>query len=300
MEQKLTHRDFIKSLPQDVRRDLIRKSDIQGLAHLAGHWGAILLVGWLIAIQVPYWQFLMLPQGILIIFLFTLLHETCHRTPFEKVWLNKAVGAVCGFSFGLPPEWFRYFHFDHHRYTQDPEKDPELSSPKPETLWQFIRHVSGLHIWKAHAQTLFTNATGRCSDSYVPDTGRDKVRREAQLMIAAYLLIAGGAIAFEWTVLLYVWIIPILLGQPFLRLYLLAEHGRCPYVSNMFENTRTIFTNRLMLKLAWNMPYHAEHHALAAVPFYQLPNLHKLTAPHLQVTQPGYARFHRDYVASLT
>lgn len=299
MQQKLNHRDFIKSLSQEQRRDLIRKSDFQGLIHVAGHWGLILFIGWLIAIQVPYWQVLMLPQGILIIFLFTLLHETSHRTVFEKVWLNKAVAVVCGFGFALPPEWFRYFHFDHHRYTQDPQKDPELSAPKPETVWQFILHLSGLPVWKSHLQTLFRNALGRCADSYVPETGHDKVRREAQLMIAAYVLITICAVAFGWVALLYIWLIPVLLGQPFLRLYLLAEHGKCPQVTNMFENTRTTFTNRLVLKLAWNMPYHAEHHALAAVPFYQLPRFHKLTAPHLHVTQNGYAGFHRDYITGL-
>jgi len=299
MQQKLDHREFIRALPQDRRRALIEKSDFQGLIHVAAHWGLILLLGWLIAIQIPYWQVLMLPQGILIIFLFTLLHETSHRTVFEKVWLNKAVAVVCGFAFALPPEWFRYFHFDHHRYTQDPEKDPELASPKPETRWQYILHVSGLPVWKAHISTLIRNALGRCADTYVPDAGRDKVRREARLMIAAYILIVAGSVALGTTVLLYVWLIPILLGQPFLRLYLLAEHGKCPYVTNMFENTRTTFTNPLMLKLAWNMPYHAEHHALAAVPFYKLPEFHKLTAPHLQVTERGYGRFHENYLAGL-
>lgn len=29
-------------------------------------------------------------------------------------------------------------------------------------------------------------------------------------------------------------------------------------------------------KLAWNMPYHAEHHAWPSVPFHFLPFVHKL------------------------
>ena len=87
----------------------------------------------------------------------------------------------------------------------------------------------------------------------------------------------------------------LLLGQPVLRLYLLAEHGRCPFVANMFENTRTTFTNALVRRLAWNMPYHAEHHAWPVVPFHRLPDLHVMTAPHLRVTAPGYAAFTVDY-----
>ena len=75
----------------------------------------------------------------------------------------------------------------------------------------------------------------------------------------------------QTAVLLWVWIIPALLGQPFLRLYLLAEHGCCAFVANMFENSRTTFTGPLVRFLAWNMPYHAEHHAFPTVPFYRLP-----------------------------
>ena len=62
-----------------------------------------------------------------------------------------------------------------------------------------------------------------------------------------------------------------LLGQPFLRAYLLAEHARCPHVANMLENTRTTFTTALVRLIAWNMPFHAEHHAYPAVPFHKLP-----------------------------
>ena len=66
--------------------------------------------------------------------------------------------------------------------------------------------------------------------------------------------------------------LPVLLGQPALRLYLLAEHGDCPRVANMFENTRTTFTTAMMRFLAWNMPYHVEHHVYPQVPFYRLPD----------------------------
>ena len=72
-------------------------------------------------------------------------------------------------------------------------------------------------------------------------------------MIAFYAAVLLLAFWFKAMVLLYVWIVPALLGQPFLRLYLLAEHGRCPLVANMLENTRTTLTNWLVRKLAWNM-----------------------------------------------
>ncbi|TIT85032.1 MAG: fatty acid desaturase, partial [Mesorhizobium sp.] len=118
-----------------------------------------------------YWPVLMLPQGILIVFLFTLLHETVHRTAFETQWLNDAVARLCSLAIALPADWFRYFHFAHHRFTQDPQNDPELAFPKPETLRQYIVHVSGLPVWWGHFKTLYRNASGRCRDSYVPSKG---------------------------------------------------------------------------------------------------------------------------------
>ena len=96
-----------------------------------------------------------------------------------------------------------------------------------------------------------------------------------------------------------IWVLPAVLGQPFLRLYLLAEHGRCPFVANMLENSRTTLTNALVRWVAWNMPYHAEHHSWPGVPFHRLPDLHELTRAHLGQTENGYARFHRKYVGAL-
>ena len=199
----------------------------------------------------------------------------------------------------LPADWFRYFHFAHHRFTQDPEKDPELAFAKPATLGQYVRHVSGLPVWWAHAKTLVINATGRCRDSFVPPKGHDKVRLEARVMIAAYAAIVVACIVLRTPVLLFSWILPALIGQPFLRLYLLAEHGRCPYVANMLENSRTTLTNIAIRKLAWNMPYHAEHHAYPGVPFHRLPEFHGMAQSHLKQVENGYARFNSKYVSEL-
>ncbi|HVI88283.1 MAG TPA: fatty acid desaturase, partial [Dongiaceae bacterium] len=229
----MDHRRLVAGLSIAERNRLTTKSDRPGLLHLAGHLGAIAACGVLIALRVPYWPLLMLPQGILIVFLFTLLHEAIHRTPFASSWLNDVVARFCSVALALPSDWFRAFHFAHHRFTQDPENDPELAGPKPRTRWQYLRHVSGLPVWRSHVRQLFINATGGCRDSFVTAKGQAEVRTEARLMILFYGTLAGLSVYLRTPVLLYVWIIPALLGQPFLRLYLLAEHGGCPHVSNM-------------------------------------------------------------------
>ena len=241
----------------------------------------------------------MLPQGFLIVFLFTLLHEAVHKTPFATEWLNDWAARMSGFLLVLGADWFRYFHFAHHRYTQDPENDPELAEPKPETVLQYVVHVSGLPVWWAQAKGMVMNALGRGKAAYIPARGEARVRREAAAILALYAMLAVLSVVFRTDVLVRVWIVPALIGQPFLRLYLLAEHGRCPFVANMLENTRPTATNWIVRRLAWNMPYHAEHHSYPAVPFHRLPDFHAIVEAHLKETERGYVRFNVKYVEGL-
>ena len=289
------HLAVIAALAPDLRDDLTRKSSAKGLAHLAGHLGAIAVCTVLIVLQPPFWYLLLPVQGVLLTFLFTLEHEATHRTPFAQDWLNDAVGRLCGLVLVLPFLWFRYFHLAHHRWTNQPGNDPELASPKPETWPQWLGHVTGLPYWAAQVRLMARLTLGRERQPWLPATAMPRIAREARGMAVLYLVALATLARSD--VLLWVWIVPMLLGQPFLRLYLLAEHGNCPFVANMLENSRTTFTNRLVRFLAWNMPYHAEHHSYPTVPFHQLPALHAAISAHLKMTSPGYIAFTRDWLA---
>ncbi len=293
----MNHTEFLAALPDDIKTGLTNRSDAPGLAHLAGHVGAILVVGSLIWWRVPLWPLLLPLQGILIIFLFTLEHEATHKTPFRTEWINEWVGRMCGVLIVLPFTWFRYFHLAHHRHTNIPDKDPELLvGTKPESWPAFVWHVTGIPYWQSMMRKMFSNAFGREIDDFVPKSAFARVRTEARWMIAVYATLTVVAVA-GGDGLIWAWILPVVIGQPFLRIYLLAEHGRCPTVVNMFENTRTTFTNRIVRFLTWNMPYHTEHHAYPNVPFHKLPDLHDLAAEHLVETERGYIRFTGRYVA---
>ncbi len=151
-----------------------------GLFRLAVHGGAIAGLGALILAGVPWWPLLLLPQGILIVFLFTLLHECVHETAFATPWLNRAVAAIAGFLVMVPATWFRYFHFAHHRHTHDPDNDPELMSPKPETLWQYVEISVGHPAVDRHgARRSCSTARGRRTSPMFRrrDAGRSTTRR---------------------------------------------------------------------------------------------------------------------------
>ena len=134
----LDHRRLVASLGREERAALLRRSDARGAAQLAAHLAAILVLGACIALGAPLWPLLLVPQGILIIFLFTALHECSHRTAFRTEWVNRAVAAVGGFLVLVPPEWFRCFHAAHHRFTHDPARDPELAAPEPRTRREYL------------------------------------------------------------------------------------------------------------------------------------------------------------------
>ncbi|MER8532263.1 fatty acid desaturase [Mesorhizobium sp. M1005] len=294
----IDHRTIIAGLSVEDRRDLTTRLDGPGIIRLAVHGGLVVVLGALIAARIPFWPLLILSQGILIVFFFTLLHETIHETAFRTALLNRTIATVAGFLILLPPAWFSYFHFAHHRHTHDPDNDPELMAPKPETISQYLRYLSGGPYWIAMGRVIATNAAGRNRDGFVPEKGRRKVLVEARLFLIGYAALLAASLAAQSALLLWVWIVPVLVGQPFLRAYLLAEYALCPHVANMLENTRTTFTTRLVRFVAWNMPYHSEHHSYPAVPFHRLPRFHDIVAEHLRTTERGYVRFHRRLVGS--
>lgn len=296
---ELDHRDIVRGLGDEERRFLREKSDRAGLIHLAGHLGLIALSSAYIAFELPWWQLAMLLQGLFLIFLFTLLHECMHDTPFKSLWLNRTAAVICGFIILIPPTWFRYFHMAHHRHTHDPENDPELEMPRPETLPQYLIYLSGIPNWISLTKKLISLAIRNSKDAYVTDRAVASIRLEARLFVLAYAALIVISIAFANSLLLWLWVVPVLLGQPFLRLYLLAEHRLCPHVANMLDNTRTTYTTRLVRFITWNMPYHTEHHTYPVVPFHKLPALHKIMREHLRQTEDGYSTFHRKYVGRL-
>ena len=283
-------------------KTLAARSNTKGLVRLASHLGALGATGAAVALtQGTLW---LVPttmlHGVVLIFLFAPLHETIHRTAFRGRRLNDAVAWLCGAVLVLPPAYFQAFHFAHHRYTQDPERDPELAQPKPATLGAYLRTASGLPYWRERIATTLAHAAGKVTEPFIPPSHAARVVREARILLALYGALAAASVAAgSWLAVGY-WLVPALLGQPFLRLYLLAEHTGCPLVPDMLRNSRTTRSNALVRWLAWNMPYHAEHHAYPALPFHALPGAHALLKGHIAVQAPGYLAAQRQIIAGFS
>ncbi|MFM9845274.1 MAG: fatty acid desaturase [Dongiaceae bacterium] len=283
-------------------RPLETRSDQRGLIQFGAHFALISLTGsatyaargsiWIIGAMILH--------GIALIFLFAAEHECIHRTAFRRRWLNDAVAWIAGLLILLPPAYFRYFHFTHHRHTQDPERDPELAAAKPANLNEWMIQVSGWPYWRAEVSLLISHALGRVTAAYAPVRGRAELVTESRVFLAVYAAAAVLSVAAASDALLIYWIVPALLGQPFLRLYLMAEHTGCALSADMLANSRTTLTNAAVRFIAWNMPFHAEHHAFPSVPFHALPAAHRLLRDDLKVISRGYAGVQREIVAGFT
>jgi fatty acid desaturase len=283
-------------LPRERVRELSRRSNARGALQLGTHLGLLVATGLLVWASRghPWLALALLLHGIVLVFLFCALHECIHRTAFASRGLNDAVAWMCGALLVLPPGYFRLFHFAHHRHTQDRARDPELAVPAPATPAAYLWRVSGLPYWRERLQTTLRHAlTGRATEPFVPAARAAEVVREARLLWAAYLGIAVLSLYLQRADVLIYWIVPALLGQPFLRLFLLAEHTGCAFDDDMLANTRTTYTNPAVLLLAWRMPYHAEHHSFPSVPFFRLARVNAMLPSQGRVTAPGYFALHR-------
>ena len=222
----MDYRAFLSSLDRNDRLSLTKRSDAPALVHLVGHLALITCCGLYLAYSLPLWPIATVWLGVSLIFLFTLEHECSHKTAFKTQWLNESIGRIAGLVVLVPFEWFRLFHHEHHRHTQDPLRDPELESGKPQTMPALIWHLSGFPMWRSLIGQLWRDMRGVPGATYVPESAVRRVQSEALVSVGIYA-VAFGNLVFSDLVFWY-WILPIIVGQPFLRFYLLAEHGACP------------------------------------------------------------------------
>lgn len=267
------------------------------LIRIASHLGAIGAVGALILLvhhrHGLAWAFpFIICQGFLVAFLFMALHETVHKTAFRTRWLNLAFGHLCGAAIGFPYEYYSVFHWEHHRHTQDPARDPELLvMPSPRSRMHLVLAFSGaLQVYGRIRLMLIHAITGRVTAPWVPADKQALIVREARSYLLAYALLLIGSVLLRTPVLLLVWIMPLFFGQFFLRPYLYAEHTGCGRSRDAFENTRTTYASGFVKWFAWNMPYHVEHHAYPSVPFHALHELNGLIADRIVHGERGYRR----------
>lgn len=281
-------------------KTLNKRSNAAGFMRFALHLAVLGVTGYLWGsasgwLKLPaLWAY-----GMGLAMMFCPTHECVHRTAFANAKVNDVAAWWAGLLSFYNSTFYRYYHKWHHRYTQISGKDPELDDPKPENWGQYLWRMSGIPWWRDKIKGHVKVALGNVDDCYyLPESCHADVIRSTRLQLGAYIAIglAAAALGHPWFIVIY-WLLPLAVGQPFLRFVLIAEHGGCTNDNNPLTNTRTTLTLWPVRFLMWNMPYHAEHHMYPSIPFHALPSAHQSLKEHLGQIDAGYVRVNRDVVA---
>ena len=225
-----------------------------------------------------------------------LSHEATHFTLFKTRSLNDTVSDwLCARPVWLDVARYREHHKRHHSFT-GLENDPDLGlitpfpTSKDSLRRKFLRDLSGSTGLRRVLGLLLMDAgvlkyTVSSGIEKLPQQGRrwwhylgDFSRNFApvlimNLLIAAALMAVGAG--WAW----FVWLAAYLTTfSLFLRIRAIAEHACLEDSDDMLKNTRTTNAGWLarMTVAPFYVNYHVEHHLMASVPFYRLPQLHKL------------------------
>eukprot|EP00522_Entomoneis_paludosa_P012373 CAMPEP_0172455780 /NCGR_PEP_ID=MMETSP1065-20121228/12244_1 /TAXON_ID=265537 /ORGANISM="Amphiprora paludosa, Strain CCMP125" /LENGTH=418 /DNA_ID=CAMNT_0013208259 /DNA_START=95 /DNA_END=1351 /DNA_ORIENTATION=+ len=244
-------------------------------------------------------------------FAFAGQHEFLHRNAWKTRWINDVVLFFTGvFCFELGAHE-RVMHKQHHTFTNNIDRDPELTSyysrdelenpafrNVPFTRIGYIRgFLDVFYTFKCRAGRIIFSAMGVPVDysgtgwslnewTYSKESGimRDlQLTALAQLSIYVTVALTLGQTSEGRAAVLFWWIVPVICGYPVVNYFRNLEHADCEVSKepNCLRNTRSVRSNILIRTLLWDTNYHAEHHCYPMVPFFNLHKLNELMYEHV-------------------
>lgn len=305
-------------LSREEIRALTQRSDWRGAWAVFSTWGVLALtfagLAWAQE-HLPLWAFVLALLGGLAIIagrqlcLAILQHDAAHGTLFKSKWGNDVLADwLCARPVWNELHKYRPYHLVHHAKTSS-ELDPDLSlvagfpTTRTSLLRKLARDLCGVTGLKFMLGRVLMDAgvlkwTVANDVQVLPQKGRrwwsypqSFLGNAAGMLISNGLLLAAlWACGEAW--LYGVWVLAYVTPFPlFLRIRSMAEHACLESSRDTLRNTRT--TRAGWLARAFVAPlrvnYHIEHHLMASVPYFRLPQLHALLRERgLTPEPPGY------------
>ncbi len=235
-----------------------------------------------------------------------MMHDAAHSTLFKRKWLNDVLTDwLCAKPIWNDLHQYRPYHLTHHAKTSSTE-DPDLSlvvglpTTKISLARKLARDVTGLTGLKFLLGRLlmdlgFLKWSVTNTIESIPQQGRrwwdyprTFIKNSYGMIITNSLLFMALAFAgYGW--LYGLWVLAYITPFPlFIRIRNMAEHACTEKTPNMFKNTRT--TRAGWLARATVAPlrvnYHIEHHLMASVPYFRLPEMHQMLLARQAVSAP--------------
>ncbi|TDP87964.1 fatty acid desaturase [Aquabacterium commune] len=290
---------------------LTKRSDVRGAWAIASTWGVIAAAFAVLAVWPNVFTFLLASAVIAgrQLCLAILQHEGSHGTLFQNRWANDVLTDwLCARPIWQNLPKYKVHHLGHHTRTGT-EADPDISLHAgypitPRSLMRkVLRDLSGLTGLKLVYGLLMMDAgvfkwTVANHIERLPQTGRTwgervttTARNMAPMLITNVALWAClAATGHAW--LYGAWVVAYLNFLPlFVRIRSVAEHGCLARTPDMFLNTRTTRAGWLarMTVAPVHVNFHMEHHVMASVPCYRLPQMHAWLRAQADVPEPpGY------------
>ncbi|MFZ3183510.1 MAG: fatty acid desaturase family protein [Pseudomonas sp.] len=284
---------------------LTARSDWMGAWAVGSTWAVIGLTFACLAYareHLPLWGFVLaLLLGLVIIggrqlCLAILQHDAAHGTLFNSKWGNEVLADwLCARPLWNDVSKYRPYHLVHHAKTSSAQ-DPDLSlvSGFPTTrlslLRKLLRDISGVTGLKFVLGRVLMDAgllkwTVANDVQRLPQEGRrwwnyglDFAANSGGMLIANGLLLAllwqtGQPWLFGVWLLAYVTPFPLLV-----RIRSMAEHACLETSRDPLRNTRSTAAGWLarVTVAPLRVNFHIEHHLMASVPYFRLPQMHQL------------------------
>ncbi|MFK7730276.1 MAG: fatty acid desaturase family protein [Pseudomonadales bacterium] len=274
-------------------REILSSSEIRSLTARSDFWAIFLLLKTWLLIGLIFWfatswtnPFSILLALLLLggqqLGLTVIMHECGHQTFFASKRLN----AIFGQYFAANPtfsdlHYYATTHAEHHRKAGTSE-DPDLANyssypvKKGSFKRKLLRDVSGQTGFK-----LLSYVFGSAAGIFSGDSQRKAAAKPfvQQVLANVVLAIILGVVFAPWAYAL--WFGSILTSfMLIVRVRQVAEHAAVPdcLSPDPRDNTRTTLASwweRLLFAPNY-VNYHLEHHFMASVPCYRLPDLHRL------------------------
>lgn len=275
-------------------KTLCQRSDAKALRHVLAHLALVVMLG-----AFSHWAFMHLPlyAGIFFYLVFTnvfnflgqtsAIHELSHGTVFESKTLNRFFTYFLGFITWSDPVFYKNSHIKHHQFTAHHGLEKEVELPMTLRVRDFMYSLVGnpyitYRTFFTYLRRALGVIKGEWEEMIFPEEAvkkRQALIRWNRVLITGHLVIAAVIVASGHYLLLLYITYPIYSSSILSHLVTMTQHtGLQPDVPDSRKCCRSVTLPRWYAFLYWQMNYHIEHHMYAAVPFYNLPKLHKALA----------------------
>ena len=190
---------------------------------------------------------------------FTPLHDAAHQSISRHRWVNELVGRLCALPLLGPFTAVRYVHLEHHKHTNDPDRDPDHHSGRG-PAWQLpLRWLTqDLNYYRIYFAVLGKRPAAERRETIVT-------------LVTTYGLIATAIVAGYGLEVLCLWLIPARLATALLAFsfdYLPHRPHDVRAKDDRYQAT-AIIADEWLIPLFLYQNYHLIHHLYPGVPFYR-------------------------------